>query len=108
MQVEEVIVYLNAGALHPAGVAGLTELTTALAWRTSSAERSPPPLSATNGVTNLRCTLISCVEVLASLAQLRRPYRLSSGRARTTDSLSDKLAAATASSWYQPPTAIGT
>jgi geranylgeranyl diphosphate synthase type I len=33
--VEEAIVCLNGGALHPSGVAGLTELTKALAWRTS-------------------------------------------------------------------------
>ncbi len=33
--VEEAIVCLNGGALHPAGVAGLTELTKALAWRRS-------------------------------------------------------------------------
>jgi hypothetical protein len=33
--VEEAIACLNGGALHPSGVAGLTELTKALAWRTS-------------------------------------------------------------------------
>ena len=33
--VEEAFSCLNSGALHPAGVAGLTELTKAVAWRTS-------------------------------------------------------------------------
>ena len=33
--VEEAFTCLNSGALHPAGVAGLTELTKAVAWRTS-------------------------------------------------------------------------
>ena len=33
--VAEAIACLNGGALHPSGVAGLTELTKALAWRTS-------------------------------------------------------------------------
>jgi geranylgeranyl diphosphate synthase type I len=33
--VDEAFGCLNGGALHPAGVAGLTALTRALAWRTS-------------------------------------------------------------------------
>jgi geranylgeranyl diphosphate synthase type I len=46
--VDEAFGCLNGGALHPAGVAGLTALTKALAWRTSEATALSAPQRSTN------------------------------------------------------------